>query len=308
MRENLKDRVPIPTGRRRRSPGLCLSAVVACRRTLWCPRTATRLVDEALGVWARPGFDRFMCLPRLRFDPFDYQLDAASRVLRHMQGRAILADEVGLGKTIEAGLVLSELRLRGLADRALVIVPAGLVEQWREELDRKFALPTVVPRAGDWTAEDLPGPQPIVVGVAADGAAPAPGVAHRRCRLGSRGRRRGAPPEEPAQRVGPSGSRPPHALPALAHGHAGGEPAVRPVRARQPRAARRARQSGRVPIAPRQHGRRRRLAGSQRRHAAPGAARRDGASPAQRGEADAPAPPRRDRMRGACARRSDALP
>jgi len=46
-------------------------------------------------VWARPGFDSFMCLPRLRFDPFAHQLDAAARVLRHMQGRAILADEVG---------------------------------------------------------------------------------------------------------------------------------------------------------------------------------------------------------------------
>ena len=61
-----------------------------------------------------------------------------------MRGRAILADEVGLGKTIEAGLVLSELRLRGLAERALVLTPAGLVEQWRDELERKFSLPTAI--------------------------------------------------------------------------------------------------------------------------------------------------------------------
>src|SRR3954471_2740760 len=101
-------------------------------------------VDEALGVAARPGFETFMCLPRLRFEPFAYQLEAAARVLRHMQGRAILADEVGLGKTIEAGLILSELRLRGLADRALVLTPAGLVEQWRDELERKFGLPTAI--------------------------------------------------------------------------------------------------------------------------------------------------------------------
>ncbi|MGH2928573.1 MAG: ATP-dependent helicase, partial [Solirubrobacteraceae bacterium] len=85
------------------------------------------LVDRALEVWARPGFETFMCEPRLRFEPFAHQLDAAARVLRHMQGRAILADEVGLGKTIEAGLILSELRLRGLANRALVLAPAGLV-------------------------------------------------------------------------------------------------------------------------------------------------------------------------------------
>jgi len=121
------------------------------------------LVDEALGVWARPGFDTFMCLPRLRFEPFPYQLETAARVLRQMQGRAILADEVGLGKTIEAGLVLSELRMRGLADRTLVLVPAGLVEQWREELERKFALPSLVARAGALAAPGGSGPQPIVV-------------------------------------------------------------------------------------------------------------------------------------------------
>jgi SNF2 family DNA or RNA helicase len=102
------------------------------------------LVDRALAVWAQPGFETFMSKPRLRFEPFPYQLDAAARVLRHMHGRAILADEVGLGKTIEAGLVLSELRLRGLAGRVLVLAPAGLVGQWREELERKFALPCAI--------------------------------------------------------------------------------------------------------------------------------------------------------------------
>ena len=120
------------------------------------------LLDEALAVWARPGFDIFMCLPRLRFEPFDYQLEAAGRVLRHMQGRAILADEVGLGKTIEAGLVLSELRLRGLAGRVLVLAPAGLVGQWQEELERKFALPSVAATAG-WEPPAGAGPHPIVV-------------------------------------------------------------------------------------------------------------------------------------------------
>jgi SNF2 family DNA or RNA helicase len=112
---------------------------------------SSALVDEAIEVWSRPGFDTFVSLPRLRFAPFDYQLQTAQSVLRRMQGRAILADEVGLGKTIEAGLVLSELRLRGLADRVLVLVPAGLVGQWQEELDRKFALPSVIARFGSWS-------------------------------------------------------------------------------------------------------------------------------------------------------------
>ena len=97
-----------------------------------------------LGVWTRPGFDTFLSLAALRFTPFDYQLQVACGALRRMRGRAILADEVGLGKTIEAGLILAELRLRGLADRILVITPAGLVTQWQEELERKFGVPTTL--------------------------------------------------------------------------------------------------------------------------------------------------------------------
>ncbi|MEU3099635.1 DEAD/DEAH box helicase [Streptomyces sp. NPDC006967] len=108
------------------------------------------LVDAAVGVWRRPGFDSFLSLPQLSFTPFEYQMQTARTVLRRMRGRAILADEVGLGKTIEAGLVLSELRMRGLAERTLVLTPAGLVEQWREELERKFGLPTVIARGREW--------------------------------------------------------------------------------------------------------------------------------------------------------------
>ncbi|MGH3477368.1 MAG: DEAD/DEAH box helicase [Nocardioidaceae bacterium] len=110
------------------------------------------LVDEAGEVWSRPGFDTVLSQSRLGFTPFDYQLATMQTVLRRMRGRAILADEVGLGKTIEAGLVLSELRMRGLADSALVVTPAGLVGQWREELERKFALPTTVAARGGWEA------------------------------------------------------------------------------------------------------------------------------------------------------------
>ena len=105
---------------------------------------ASALVDQAVAVLRRPGFDTLLSLPQLAFEPFDYQRETAATVLRRMRGRAILADEVGLGKTIEAGLILSELRLRGLAERTLVVTPAGLVEQWRDELERKFSLPTSI--------------------------------------------------------------------------------------------------------------------------------------------------------------------
>ena len=108
-------------------------------------RHVSALVDQAVRVWSKPGFDTFLSLESLRFTPFDYQLQAARSALRRMRGRAILADEVWLGKTIEAGLILAELRQRGLADRTLVITPAGLVAQWQEELERKFGVPSVLP-------------------------------------------------------------------------------------------------------------------------------------------------------------------
>jgi len=121
------------------------------------------LVDQALGVWARPGFETFVSLPRLRFEPFGYQLQAARSVLRAMRGRAILADEVGLGKTIEAALVASELRLRGLAAQTLILVPVGLVQQWQEELDRKFGLPSVLAQRGGFERATRAAEQPLVI-------------------------------------------------------------------------------------------------------------------------------------------------
>src|SRR6266571_5333550 len=67
-----------------------------------------------------------------------HQIDVAQRVLRDMGGRAILADEVGLGKTIEASIIYKELAIRGLARRALILTPASLVGQWQGELEEKF--------------------------------------------------------------------------------------------------------------------------------------------------------------------------
>jgi SNF2 family DNA or RNA helicase len=75
--------------------------------------------------------------------PFEYQRRVVRRVLSRMQGQAILADEVGLGKTIEAAMVLLEYRARGLARKTLILVPPSLVGQWGEELQRHFNLPAV---------------------------------------------------------------------------------------------------------------------------------------------------------------------
>lgn len=83
--------------------------------------------------------------------PYPHQLDTAQRVIHNMDGRAILADEVGLGKTIEAGIILKEYMLRGLVRRALILTPAALCWQWFEELREKFRIPATLQRSQyDW--------------------------------------------------------------------------------------------------------------------------------------------------------------
>ncbi|MFC5713342.1 DEAD/DEAH box helicase [Thalassorhabdus alkalitolerans] len=80
-------------------------------------------------------------LPHLQFH--SYQVETAQRVIEEMNGKAILADEVGLGKTIEAGLILKEYMIRGLVKKALILAPASLVNQWARELNEKFFIPAV---------------------------------------------------------------------------------------------------------------------------------------------------------------------
>ena len=69
-----------------------------------------------------------------------YQLEPVSRAVGAPRVNLLLADDVGLGKTIEAGLVAQELLLRGRAHRVMVICPAGLTVKWRDELAEKFGL------------------------------------------------------------------------------------------------------------------------------------------------------------------------
>jgi len=70
--------------------------------------------------------------------PLPHQIRALSRAISSDRVRYLLADEVGLGKTIEAGLILRELKLRGLVKRTLVIAPKGLVSQWVSEMRFHF--------------------------------------------------------------------------------------------------------------------------------------------------------------------------
>ena len=70
--------------------------------------------------------------------PLPHQIRALSRAIANDRVRYLLADEVGLGKTIEAGLIMRELKLRGLVKRTLVIAPKGLVTQWVSEMRFHF--------------------------------------------------------------------------------------------------------------------------------------------------------------------------
>ncbi len=103
-----------------------------------------RLRLEAEQVRTLGSFNELLSPAQSRILPFEHQVRAVRVALRRMRGRALLADEVGLGKTIEAGLALKEYLLRGMAARALILVPPVLTEQWREELSTKFGIEAAV--------------------------------------------------------------------------------------------------------------------------------------------------------------------
>jgi superfamily II DNA or RNA helicase len=108
------------------------------------------LTLQAHQLRLRETFDRLICLGTLRnVRSFAHQEETARKVLRRFRGRALLADEVGLGKTIEALMVLKEYVQRGMVKSALILTPASLTGQWNEELRDKFGL--------DFPSSDDPG-------------------------------------------------------------------------------------------------------------------------------------------------------
>ncbi|MEA1968112.1 MAG: SNF2-related protein [Thermodesulfobacteriota bacterium] len=93
------------------------------------------------GIRFTESFESLICLSSLtQVQSFWYQEETAKKVLKQFRGRALLSDEVGLGKTIEALIVLTEYIRRKMVKTCLILTPTPLVSQWKEEMKSKFGM------------------------------------------------------------------------------------------------------------------------------------------------------------------------
>jgi superfamily II DNA or RNA helicase len=121
----------------------------ADRPTLQGDPLGFRLAAEATRIRLAHTHDPLFAASVARIDPLPHQLEAVYYyMLRQPRLRFLLADDPGAGKTIMAGLLLKELKLRGALTRTLIVAPANLVPQWQREMEEKFDEPfDVVDRA-----------------------------------------------------------------------------------------------------------------------------------------------------------------
>src|SRR5215469_15784971 len=114
-----------------------------------------RIGVQAYSLGIAYEFDPYFGLSISRVDPLPHQLEAVyDYLLKLARVRFLLADDAGAGKTIMAGLLIRELKLRGLAERVLIICPANLTFQWQRELKDKFEEKFVVMK-GDQIREQF---------------------------------------------------------------------------------------------------------------------------------------------------------
>ena len=106
------------------------------------------LLADALRLTLRRGAGPFRSAAQLAFEPRTYQLVPLLMALRLRVPRLLIADDVGIGKTIEAGLILRELMDRGEVDAFSVLCPPHLVEQWTTELNSRFGIDAVAVTSG----------------------------------------------------------------------------------------------------------------------------------------------------------------
>ena len=127
-----------------------LERVPLARATFGVPRVdqldtqdAARLLADALRLSLRRGAGPFRSAAHLGVEPRAYQLVPLLMALRLEVKRMLIADDVGIGKTIEAGMILREMLDRGEVDRFTVLCPPHLVDQWVGELAEKFDIDAV---------------------------------------------------------------------------------------------------------------------------------------------------------------------
>ncbi len=113
--------------------------------------TAALLLRDALQLKLRSGAGPFRSFGNIAVEPRAYQLVPLLMALRLPTVRLLIADDVGIGKTIEAGLVVRELYDRGEITRFAVLCPPHLVDQWQAELQRHFHLQAVALTASSVT-------------------------------------------------------------------------------------------------------------------------------------------------------------
>jgi SNF2 family DNA or RNA helicase len=121
-----------------------------------------RLVSEAHRIRLAYLFDPLLAVHTSLVDPLPHQITAVYETMLSRQPlRFLLADDPGAGKTIMAGLLIKELLARGDLERCMIVAPGSLVEQWQDELDRRFHLPFDIltndaleaARTGNWFLE-----------------------------------------------------------------------------------------------------------------------------------------------------------
>ncbi len=104
------------------------------------PSTNTEIAFKAVAAKIKTEiFQQSMLAPiESNIIPLPHQILALEKVMTGQFLRFLIADEVGMGKTIETGLILKELKLRGLVRRSLIIVPKSAIRQWQQEMKKHF--------------------------------------------------------------------------------------------------------------------------------------------------------------------------
>jgi SNF2 family DNA or RNA helicase len=105
------------------------------------PLKEIKLLIDYTHLTIQSGFDELLCLNAIHnVERYWYQIETVKKALKQFRGRVLLCDEVGLGKTIEAGMVIKEYLMRNMVRNVLILTPSALVSQWKEEMSTKFGI------------------------------------------------------------------------------------------------------------------------------------------------------------------------